>query len=1166
VNYDNTSGSWSAVPSHPVLKSSGTTGTATTVNLTTDIALPGDTTAGNRTFIMYPGMILPAGARYRICSDTGGSCGTWTAGPTTEACLVPATQTAAYCVNAGSYAVTGTLTIGTTKRLDVQIPYFAPTYWVRSTTTTGLAANEAYGPDGLRIQRVEVRSSTSSYAKAATRTDCTGTACTYAEEMLNFTNWFAYYRKRHMMLSGSLGLAFDQIGGMRAGQFTFNTRVNVTMRDFDTGLDTTNARRLLYDLYRVKGSGGTPTRDALEYAGFQFRRTDTSAPIIAACQSNAAFVITDGFASNDPASTTYANLDADGTNRFTVPYNPATPDLNYTDASPTPGTIPLPPSTTFPSISVTPAAPFVDAEANTLADIAMYFYTNNLRSDLGVRQVPVNRNDTTPDADRNDYLHMNTYALGLGVQGMIFGRTDNATLIGNNQNPYANTFTWPNVRNGTGYKERHPAAVDELWHATINGRGMMLSASSPEETRAGVVDIVNSVGAKGGSGAAVAVANPNVVPGDNFSYASSYNSGPWSGDLNKYEINTTTGLPGTTPIWSPSPQGQLAVRPPANRVIATYTGSAGTPFQWSDLTSGQRAVLTSTVNGVTTSDSQVLDFLRGERSREVEKFRSRGPRPSVDASGNYVTSSGSYVYPNNRVPADIAILGDIVNGEPVVVRGPKFSYFDPGYQTFKTTNATRRGVVYQGANDGMLHAFDIGTGAEIWSYVPSLVFNNLRNLSDRLSFSHRYYVDGTPTIGDVDFSYTSGNDLQDPGTPDWRSILVGGLRKGGFGYYAIDVTNPDISDEATLAGKVLWEFPNATTDTEDPTMRANIGYSFGKPLIVKTRAEGWVVVVTSGYNNGTGTGSSGGDGIGRLFVLNPLTGSIIRTLSTNVGSASTPSGLAHISGLALRPDADGTTEAVYGGDLLGNMWRFDLSTTESSTWSVAKLATLTTTTGEVQPVTVEPELGLVQSKRVIFVGTGQYLADADVLNNTPENSMARRRMSFYALADNLNHTSSTTALISGRSSLITQTATKTGDTVDITSTAVNFNDKSGWVFDLPDTGERVVTNPVLSGGVITMITNIPNGADPCNPGGSSWMYSVDYATGGRIAGVTNAGSKMGNFLSSRVVLIRLPSGRIVGLVRTSTATTVTVNPPPKTFTRTGRRLSWRELPDTNDVP
>jgi type IV pilus assembly protein PilY1 len=122
------------------------------------------------------------------------------------------------------------------------------------------------------------------------------------------------------------------------------------------------------------------------------------------------------------------------------------------------------------------------------------------------------------------------------------------------------------------------------------------------------------------------------------------------------------------------------------------------------------------------------------------------------------------------------------------------------------------------------------------------------------------------------------------------------------------------------------------------------------------------------------------------------------------------------------------------------------------------------------------------------------------------------------------------------------------------------------VFDLPDTGERVVTNPVLSGGVITMITNIPNGADPCNPGGSSWMYSVDYATGGRIAGVTNAGSKMGNFLSSRVVLIRLPSGRIVGLVRTSTATTVTVNPPPKTFTRTGRRLSWRELPDTNDVP
>jgi len=1175
--YDNVSAAWSTVRSHPVYP---TTGTGATFDLTTDIPQPGDTSAGNRSFILFSGMILPAGARYRVCSETGGSCGAWTtdAAITTDRCIVrdAATDTAAYCHLAGSYGITGNtvndiIAVGSTaagpRRIQAQIAYHAATYWVLSTGTGALAADEAYGPDGRRLQRIEIRPSTTSYAKAATRNDCAGTVCTYQEEMTNFSNWWGYYRKRHMMLNGALGLAFDQLSGLRAGRVLFNSLSNVTMRDFDSGSDTSNAKRLLNDLYTIKGSGGTPTRDALEYVGKQFMRTGTSAPINAACQFNAAFVITDGFAGDDGPSDTYGNKDADASNRFNIPYSPDTEDLNYTDSTPA-GNIPLPPSTALPTVSVTPAAPFTDTEEETLADIAMHFYSTNLRPDLAVRQVPVNKYDTAPDADRNDYLHMNTYALGLGVQGEIFGRIDTQTLIDNNSNPYVNTFTWPSVRSGSGYKQRHPSAVDELWHATINGRGLMLSASSPEETRVGVVDIVNSIGAKGGSGAAVAVANPNIVPGDNFSYASSYNSGPWSGDINKYEIDPATGSPSTAAIWSPSPQKQLAVRPPADRVIATYDGAAGIPFQWASLTSSMQAVMTSTVSGVTSVDPQVLDFLRGERAREVEKFRPRGPRPSLDGSGNYVTSGGKYVYANNRVPDDISILGDIVNGEPVVVRAPKFNYFDPGYSDFRTAMSTggsaRQGIVYQGANDGMLHALDVTTGAEVWAYVPSLVFNNLRNLSDRLSFRHQYYVDGTPTIGDMDFSYTYGNDLANPGTPDWRTILVGGLRKGGFGYYALDVTNPSITSETTLASKVLWEFPSAATDSDDATVRPNIGYSFGKPVIVKTRAVGWVVAVTSGYNNGTGTGSSGGDGIGRVFILDPADGRIIKTFSTGVGSASTPSGLAHISAFSRRPDTDATAEALYGGDLLGNVWRFDLSDPDVANWRVAKVAELKTSTGDYQPVTVEPELGEVQGKRVIFLGAGQYLGDTDVIGNTPENTLARRRMSFYALRDEITHLSATTPLITSRSVLVLQTATKASDTITITSSPVDFRDKYGWVLDLPETGERVSTNPVLSGGVITFTTNVPNGSDPCNPGGSSWIYYLDYSTGGKVPGATNGGAKMGNFLSSRVVLIRLTSGQIVGLVRSSSATTVKVTPPANTTTGTGRRLSWRELQDAVD--
>jgi type IV pilus assembly protein PilY1 len=938
------------------------------------------------------------------------------------------------------------------------------------------------------------------------------------------------------------------------------------MYDFDNTSDSLNAKRLLHLIYNARRQAGTPTRRTLEYVAQQFARTNANAPVNASCQFNAAFIVTDGYASNSGPATAVGNADSSTSNRYTIPYTTTEPKLNYTNATPA-GTKPLPPTDPLPAVTVVPVHPYKDGESDTLGDIAMNAYSTNPRSDLTKRNVPVDRYDETANADRNDYLHVNTYALALGVQGLIFGRSDTTDNIALNKNPFDTsiTWSWPQVVSGGGYKEYHPAAIDELWHATINGRGMMMSTSSPEETRVGVVDIVNNVGAKGGAGAAVAVANPNVLPGDNYSYASNYNSGPWSGDLNKYEINTSTGAVSSTALWTPSPQKQLAVRPPGDRIISTYksesAGSAGVPFQWASLATAQKNLLTSTVSGVTAADSQVLDFLRGDRSREVDKFRSRGPRPVTDvATGNYQIVSGRYVYTNGVTPSDIAVLGDIVHAEPVVVRGPNSNYIDSGYASFKSAYATRQSVAYQGANDGMLHAFDLTTGAELWAYVPNLVFGNLRNLSDRVNFRHRYTVDGTPVVRDIDFSFTNGNDLTSPPTADWRSILVSGLRKGGFGYYALDVTNPAYGSESALAAKVLWEFPNAQTDGTDPALRAKVGYSFGKPLVVKTRAAGWVVLVTSGYNNGTGTDSSGGDGVGRVWVLNPTNGTVIRELSTATGTATSPSGLAELSAFANRPDIDPTIEAAYGGDLLGNVWRFDLSGSTTSSWSVAKLATLTTSTSDAQPITTEPELGMVNGKRVIFVGTGQYLADSDVLNNSPENTLARRGNSFYAIKDDLAATP--TALT--RTNLVQQTVTKTGSTLTITNNAVNFATGSGWFLDLPETGERSTTNPALSGGVLVFTTNIPDGTDPCSPGGSSWIYFVDYATGGKITGATSAGSKLGTFLASRVVLVRLPSGQIVGLVRTSDAATVPTNVPSQPAASSGRRVSWREIPDTLD--
>jgi type IV pilus assembly protein PilY1 len=786
---------------------------------------------------------------------------------------------------------------------------------------------------------------------------------------------------------------------------------------------------------------------------------------------------------------------------------------------------------------------------------------------------------------------MNTYALGFGVQGLVFGKTDTAQNIQANQNPFASTtpqWLWPNARNGSGYVAQNPSTIDELWHATINGRGLMLSANSPDETRAAMSDIVNVVSAKTSAGAAVGISNPHIEAGSNYSYASSYNPGFWSGDLNKYEVDSTVGTINSAALWSPSPQKQLARRPPGTRVIATYNGTAGIPFRWDSLSSTQQSGLTSTVNGVTAADPDVLEFIRGERWHEGTKFRVRGPKPTVDPdTGAFQVSSGAYVYPNNRVPDDMAVLGDIVHAEPVVVEKPVFSYFEPGYQDFKTAKATRAGVVYQGANDGMLHAFSALDGRELWAYVPGLVVGKLRQLSERSTFSHKYYVDGTPTMGDVDFAgaatSVTGGGISDPNdptavtvtlgssggttastSPDWRTLLVGGLRKGGFGYFALDVTEPEAPDEAAVARKIPWEFPNAQTDVDDPTARANVGYSYGRPLIVKTRAAGWVVVVTSGYNNGTGADSSGGDGIGRVWILDPRNGKIIRTLSTGVGTATAPSGLAALSPFAQRPQIDPTVEAVYGGDLLGNVWRFDLSGDTTASWYVAKLAALKTSGGQAQPVTAEPDLGVIQGRRVVFVGTGQTLGDSDVLSSPTENtSVSRRTNSVYALRDDPAHTSPTTSLITGRGAMVQQTVTKTSDTINITSVAVNWGTSAGWYFDLPDTGERADTQPMLSSGVLTINTNIPNKMDACNPGGSSWQYNVDYATGGRVPGATSAGRRIGSFLVSRPVAIEA-GGRIRILTRGGDATTNIGDLPVRPSGTTGRRVSWREVTDAQD--
>ncbi len=1025
------------------------------------------------------------------------------------------------------------LTVQNTKRAD----WFSGPNLNSAFCDPGCGANHTYWPiTYFNYNGTGSRTTRASYTKVeittatpagATFTSPGGITRTRAEEIQNFANWFQYYRSRILTARAGIGRAFSTLGTTpRVGFGTINASPTTIdgvasngtvvsgVRAF-TGTARTNFFTSFYG--RTIPAAGTPLRNAADDVGVYFSRTDANGPWGAnpgsgggtqySCRQNYHILTTDGYWNDAGASTAGARANVDNTSGAVI---------TKTDG------------TTF---QYTPANPFRDSWSNTLADVAMYYWVRDLRPDLA-------NNVSTNSKDPAFWQHLTTFGVSIGLAGTIPIATVDAAL---GTNPPA--ITWPDP-NATD-----PAKIDDLAHAAVNGRGGFFVATDPDTLASSLTATINDIAARSGAAAAVAVSTPNVVAGDNFSYEVSYNSGNWSGDVQAYPIDLTTGIPNTSaPVWSSSAQAQLDARTSASRKIATYKGTAGTgqgiQFQpttastATKLSAAQQALLNSPTTPPGPSDgAAVAAYLRGDRSGET--------------AGTYRSRTH--------------LLGDIIHAEPLVIREPAQNYGDTGYASFKTTNASRPKLLLQGANDGMLHAFNAATGAEEWAYVPNLVIGSLNNLSSKNGYTHKYYVDGTPVSGDIDFNNTDGiSQKPTPPAPDWRTIVVGGLGKGGRGFYALDVTALP-GAETDLAGKVLWEFPNSATNA---TVRANIGYSFGRPIIVKTRARGWVVLVTSGYNNGTNAGDSGGDGKGYLFVLNARTGDLIQAISTGVGSTSEPSGLAHISGYVESRDTDNTVDYVYGGDLKGNVWRFDLSHASSiGGWNVALLASLVDSSGNFQPVTTEPELAKISItggtyKRFVYVGTGRYLGDSDIPGVSGANVNASQTQTMYGLVDDLSNPGGSNPVINPlRANLQQQTFTVNADGSRVaTANSLNFSTQKGWYIDLPAAGERLDTHPTLAYSALVFNTNAPN-SDPCVPGGSSYLNMLDYQTGGYLEGSAGGKSSIryADTLANRAILIKLPNGTILALTRKSDATTTAGPGTPVSSSSGTTRKSWIEL-------
>ncbi len=577
---------------------------------------------------------------------------------------------------------------------------------------------------------------------------------------------------------------------------------------------------------------------------------------------------------------------------------------------------------------------------------------------------------------------------------------------------------------------------------------------------------------------------PEVAEGD-ASYSTSYDSSAWTGEIEAFTINALATPITYTRVWRFSDKlaAQVAAAETQGwlnaRRIVTYkpTGTnagAGVPFLLDQLTSTQRTALNPTYTS--TSDAQdFLNYVRGDRSNEA------------NAPGD--TSTRAYRVRNS-------LVADIINSQVVVMGPPKPGIYsdaaNPGYSSFASTYQTRPNLLIAGANSGLVHIVNGSTsdttngGKELFAYIPSAAITGPSGTPsvDGLAatgnpeYEHRYLVDARPNTASVDFARTVGSSATSG--PDWRSIVVGGLGKGGRSIYALDLTTANtVTTETDAATRVLWEF----TDSD-------LGFTYGTPVITKTAQYGWVVVVGSGYNNPSGKGA--------FYVLNARTGQLLQKVSLptaeDEGTPQSPTGLTHLE-TYYRDRTDGTVESIYAGDLKGNLWRLDLTATTGTYAAPVKIAKLTNASGTGLPITSTPTPVIVSnnSRRWIIVGTGQLLGTSD-LTSTRTNRI-------YAIMDGYQgRYARSSDLPSGITMPFTHTSLRQ-DFLDISTTAaaVNPASKVGYVIDLAaatgNTGYQVINEADALDNLAVIAAVRPSSTEACSPGGTSTVFVIDLNTG-----------------------------------------------------------------------
>ncbi len=652
-------------------------------------------------------------------------------------------------------------------------------------------------------------------------------------------------------------------------------------------------------------------------------------------------------------------------------------------------------------------------------------------------------------------------------------------------------------------------------------------AIDPNEIAASLETALNTVLAESGSSASVATSSTRLDT-NTVIYQAKFNTSDWTGQFLAFSIDIDDGSINAVSSWD---AGEEVTSQGLNgRNIFTYNTDTRNPsvphgvsFDHSNLSDDPSQDQQATIS------SEVIEYLKGSDSNE-------------EANGGSLRDRSG---PNK-------LLGDIINSDPVFIGEINFGYHlippsgidstEPdSYLDFRNSSAyqARPAMVAIGANDGMLHIINgsinqTDSGKEVFAYMPDALLDDISTYTSptyTTTGQHRYFMDGSPVAGDAYI------DADNDGNKEWRTVLIGTTGVGEKAVFALDVSFIDPTDNTVvesdfLASRVLWEIntttaPNATDLTDSIAglttdrfgFSNHLGLTTSQPSIVRMANGKFAAVMGNGYDSANQTPV--------LYIIDIGTGEIIKSISTKASSdangLSTP--------ISIDVNGDRVIDAVYAGDLNGNLWKFDVSSSDPADWQVAygtiaspqPLYIAKDSSGNNQPITAKPQVGSHPDGGVmVYFGTGKYFEIGD--NSTTD------IQTFYGIRDDCVSEAGNTTICSTTSTFapyaianqrdvlqeqtidaesLVQTTDVNGDIVasfNVRQTSehtVDFSTQHGWYMDLltppqPGTaeGERVVTFPLLRSGRIIFVTLIPSNLE-CDFGGTSWLMELNALNGKR---------------------------------------------------------------------